>query len=112
MHAWILLYSDKDERHRGEYKKIPIRIEAFNELGKSIGIIFETVSPLETPLEMEELIDWFQNAFERKKVHPLLAIGLLPLFFSYSSFSGWEWASFPFDDDTFNDESWISLCAL
>lgn len=81
MHCWLLLYSDKDERHRGEYKKIPIRIEAFNELGQSVGILFETISPLETPIKMEELINWFTHAFEKRNLHPLIAIGLFIVIF-------------------------------
>lgn len=34
LHAELLQYTDKDERHRGEYKKLPIRIEAFDSFGK------------------------------------------------------------------------------
>jgi hypothetical protein len=68
LHLWILQYAEKDDRHRGEYKKIPIRIEAFDGVGKSVGIIFETVSPLETPIKMQELIEWTSHSFEAKTV--------------------------------------------
>ncbi len=81
LHTWLLQYSDKDERHRGEYKKIPIRIEAFNEHGKSVGIIFESISPLETPLKMEELISWTRKTLEEQTLHPLLIIGLFIVIF-------------------------------
>ena len=40
LHRWLLKYSDKDQRHRGEYKKLPNHVEAFDESGKSLGIIF------------------------------------------------------------------------
>jgi len=81
MHAWLLRFSDKDERHGGEFKKIPITIEAFDEKGKSVGVIFETVSPLETPMRMHELIDWTNDAIEKKSLHPLIVIGLFTVLF-------------------------------
>ena len=81
MHDWLLHYCDKDERHRGEYKKIPIRIEAFNDLGKSVGVIFESISPFETPIKMKELIIWTKNALEEKILHPLIVMGLFIVIF-------------------------------
>lgn len=81
IHTWLLLYSDKDDRHRGNYKKVPIRIEAFNVKGKSLGIIFETISPLETPIRMEELLFWTNRNLEEKILHPLIVIGLFVVIF-------------------------------
>ena len=81
MHTWLLQYSDKDERHHGDYKKIPIRIEAFDEQGKSVGVIFETISPMETPIKMHELIFWTNKALEEKILHPLIIIGLFIVIF-------------------------------
>lgn len=81
LHTWLLQYCDKDDRHRGEYKKIPITIEAFDSQGKSLGIIFETVSPLETPIKMEELIAWTNENFEKKIIHPLIITGIFVVLF-------------------------------
>jgi Fic family protein len=81
VHSWLLQYSEKDDRHKGEYKKIPIRIEAFDAQGKSIGIIFETTSPFETPIRMQELMTWASEAIEKKIVHPLITIGLFTVVF-------------------------------
>ena len=81
LHTWLLQHTDKDDRHRGEYKKIPIRIEAFDPTGKSIGIIFETTSPLETPIKMQELVTWTADAFEKRALHPLIVIGLFIVLF-------------------------------
>ncbi len=39
LHLWLLQYVDKNDRHRGEYKKIPIHIEAFNNEGKTLRVI-------------------------------------------------------------------------
>lgn len=71
LHAMLLKYSTKDARHRGEYKKFPNNVEAFDAEGKSLGIIFETTSPLETIREMEALISWTQRAFKEDIIHYL-----------------------------------------
>lgn len=81
LHTQLLQYTDKDERHRGEYKKIPIRIEAFDSQGKSIGIVFETTTPLETPIKMQALIQWSNDAFNEKALHPLIVIGIFVVLF-------------------------------
>jgi len=81
MHTMLLKYSDKDERHRGHYKKLPIRIEAFDSQGKSHGVIFETTSPLETPGQMEELLLWTKTNLEEKLLHPLVVIALFVVIF-------------------------------
>jgi Fic family protein len=81
LHIWLLQYTDKDERHRGEYKKIPIRIEAFDSSGQSMGIILETTPPLETGIKMRELVEWTTRAFEAKLLHPLIIIGIFVVLF-------------------------------
>lgn len=81
LHAWLMQFSEKDVRHRGEYKKIPIRIEAFDSSGRSAGVIFETTSPLETPFRMEELISWVNPVLDKKELHPLLVIGIFIVVF-------------------------------
>ena len=81
LHSWLLQYTDKDDRHRGEYKKIPIRIEAFNAEGNSIGIILDTTPPLETDIKMQELIIWTNEAFSKKNLHPLIIIGIFIVLF-------------------------------
>lgn len=81
MHIWLLQYSDKDTRHRGEYKKIPIQIEAFDFNGQSVGILFQTTSPMETPIKMRELVEWTNENLETKKLHPLIVIALFVVLF-------------------------------
>ena len=46
LHKDLLKFSSKDQRHRGEYKKFPNHVEAFDENKKSLGIIFETATAL------------------------------------------------------------------
>ncbi len=81
LHGWLLKFSDKDQRHRGEYKKLSNNIEAFDEKGKSLGILFETASPFETPLKMRELMDWTSSQLEQKTLHPLLILGIFVVVF-------------------------------
>ncbi len=81
LHSLLLKYSEKDERHRGEYKKIPNNIEAFDLTGKSLGVILETSSPFDTPREMYELIEWTQKGIQAKDLHPLIVIGIFVLNF-------------------------------
>lgn len=51
--TWLLQHANKDERRRGEYKKIPIQIKAFETLENSLGVLFETTSPLKTLCKMQ-----------------------------------------------------------
>jgi len=72
LHDELLQYSEKDSWHRGRYKKSPNQVEAFAPDGKSIGVIFETSSPFETPIRMGELVDWTRQVLTDKKLHPIL----------------------------------------
>lgn len=74
-HKEMLKYVEKDERHRGDYKKTENRVEMFDSEGKSIGIVFEPTPAYLTPKEMQELVDWTVSALKEKKYHPLLIVG-------------------------------------
>jgi len=81
LHRDLLIHSDKDKRHRGEYKTNPNHVSAFDADGKEIGIIFETASPFETPRLMTELVDWAQTALDENRLHPLLIIAIFTVAF-------------------------------
>ncbi len=81
LHRVLLQYSSKDERHRGEYKKLPNHVEAFDHNGKSLGVIFETASPFDTPMTMQSLIAWTNQSFDQKELHPLLIIAIFTVHF-------------------------------
>ena len=76
LHRDLLRFSTKDERHRGEYKKFPNNVEAFDKEGKSIGVVFKTSSPFDTPNQMQALISWTNQEWEKKEIHLLLIIGI------------------------------------
>jgi len=81
LHGITLKYSTKDSAHRGEYKTLPNNVEAFDADGKSIGIIFETASPFDTPRLMAELVSETIVALREKELHPLLVIGAFVIHF-------------------------------
>lgn len=74
-HKELLKYVDKDERHRGEYKKTENNVEMFDESGKSLGVVFKTTPAYLTPKQMQELVEWTAWALDESEYHPLLIIG-------------------------------------
>ena len=81
LHRDLLHYSEKDERHRGEYKTLRNDVGAFDADGKMIGIVFETATPFDTPRRMTELVTWLRDARELKRIHPLLMIAVFVVVF-------------------------------
>src|SRR6185503_16164989 len=39
LHGILLRFSDRDEHHRGNYKNVPNNVEAFDQRGRSVGVI-------------------------------------------------------------------------
>lgn len=76
LHQILLRHSEKDARHRGQYKTISNSVVAFDEDGKQIGIVFQTATPFDTPRLMTELIGWIEAEREAKRLHPLLLIAI------------------------------------
>lgn len=76
LHSVMLSFSAKDEYHRGQYKRTPNNVVAYDRQGKEIGVIFETASPFQTPLEMRRLVDWTTEALIDDVMHPLLVIAV------------------------------------
>jgi len=74
MHSELLKYADKDELHRGEYKKKENKVAMVMPNGDIGPIIFDTTDAYMTPSEMQELLDWTNFAFEEGKYHNLLII--------------------------------------
>ncbi len=81
LHKILLQNVSKDVRHCGEYKKISNAVAAFDEQGKTLGIVFDTATPFDTPRMMEELVNWVNKAFEEKFLHPLIIIGIFTVHF-------------------------------
>jgi Fic family protein len=75
LHRDMLKYSDKDERQRGAYKFGSNRVEARDQEGNVVGVIFDPTPPHLTPKEMQELVEWQRNADDENFKHPLVRIG-------------------------------------
>jgi Fic family protein len=80
-HAILLRHSDKDARHRGQYKTLNNHVEALDASGNSLGVIFRTATPFDTPREMQALVEWTRTTLEDRSLHPLLAIGIFNVVF-------------------------------
>lgn len=76
LHQILLQHSEKDARHRGNYKTNSNSVAAFDENGTQIGIVFETATPFDTPRLMTELVTWIKHERESGHLHPLLIIAL------------------------------------
>lgn len=74
-HKELLKYTDKDEQHRGEYKKTENKVAMVSPTGEPIEILFDATEAWATPKEMQELVEWTQQAFLEKEFHPLYIIG-------------------------------------
>mgnify|MGYP001587978532 FL=1 len=74
-HQELLKYVDKDEKHRGDYKKGENKVHVLDDTGKSVAILFDTVPAYLTPGQTRDLVEWTQKKLEENKYHPLLLIG-------------------------------------
>ncbi len=81
LHRDLLQYSYKDERHRGAYKTLSNNVEAFDAEGNSVGIVFETSTPFDTPARISELVEWLNKALEEEILHPLIITAIFIVVF-------------------------------
>lgn len=81
LHQILLRHSEKDARHRGQYKTNSNSVAAFDENGMQIGIVFDTATPFDTPRLMKELIGWVNQERESAQLHPLLVISVFTVVF-------------------------------
>lgn len=76
LHRDLLVHSEKDRWHRGNYKTSSNSVAAFDENGKQLGVVFETATPFDTPRLMAELVAWLDEELASRRLHPLLLIGI------------------------------------
>ncbi len=81
LHRDLLQFSDKDIRHRGEYKTLRNDVGAFDADGNMVGVVFETAPPFDTPRRMQELVSWFNEAKEIGRLHPLIITAIFVVVF-------------------------------
>jgi Fic family protein len=73
LHGILLKHTTKDERHRGEYKKISNDVIASHPDGRT-EVIFQTATPFDTPRLMTELVRDTNTALVDPDHHPLTVI--------------------------------------
>ena len=81
LHQILLRYSEKDTRHRGNYKTHSNSVAAFDENGTQIGIVFQTATPFDTPRLMTEMVAWVNQERKTGQLHPLLIIAIYSVVF-------------------------------
>lgn len=74
LHQDMLIFSERDVRHKGHYKFGSNRVEAKDATGNIVGVIFDPTPPYLVKKEMQELIDWYLWASATKAKHPLILI--------------------------------------
>lgn len=74
-HSELLKYSEKDTRHRGEYKFGSNRVEARDADGNIVGVLFDPTPPHLVGKEMSELLEIATDLLNKKEIHPLIIIG-------------------------------------
>ena len=76
LHQNLLRYSDKDARHRGQYKSLSNKVVANYPDGIQ-KVIFNTTEVHLVQKEMNDLINWTNNQFEKGEIHPLIIVANL-----------------------------------
>ena len=73
LHQMLLKHSDKDTRHRGNYKSLSNKVVA-NYPGGIQKVIFDTTDVHLVEYEMQRLINWTNEQFDKAEIHPLIII--------------------------------------
>jgi len=73
LHQILLRHSDKDTRHRGQYKSLSNKVVA-NYPGGVQKVIFNTTEVHLVDNEMNFLINWTNEKFDKEEIHPLIII--------------------------------------
>jgi Fic family protein len=74
LHKDMLQHSQKDFYHRGQYKSNSNRVEAKDQSGNIVGVIFDPTPPYLVKKEMQELVSWYHQATENQYRHQLILI--------------------------------------
>ena len=74
LHQQMLRHSEKDTRHKGIYKFGSNRVEARDQDGQLVGVVFDPTPPHLVSKEMRELIDWTVRELEDETFPKLLLV--------------------------------------
>lgn len=71
LHGILLKHSGKDQSHKGQYKTLSNQVVA-NYPDGTQRTIFRTTDPSMTSKEMEVLLGWANERFEKEDMHPVM----------------------------------------
>lgn len=72
-HEILLHFSKKDKLHKGKYKTKENLVVAVNKHGEQV-IIFKPTEVWLVKKEMDDILHWYNDAINKKSLHPLLII--------------------------------------
>ena len=72
-HSMLLKYSDKDQLLKGNYKRSPNKVVAFDSSGKKT-VLFNPTEPYLTSSEMRELVEWTKRELKEDNFHPVMVV--------------------------------------
>lgn len=61
------------------YREIPLHLEAFDDEGRALGRVFQTLPPRLLPEKVDDLVTWLELELRTRERHPLLVIGTFML---------------------------------
>lgn len=73
LHNYLLKYSDKDEKHKGDYKHFTNKVVATYPDGQQ-RTIFNTTEPHLVDKQMDELVEWTNQELANQDFHSLFVI--------------------------------------
>ncbi len=71
LHGILLKHSEKDQAHRGKYKKSSNKVVA-NYPDGTQQVLFDPTPPHLTQPEMQQLLEWLDQRLEKRDMHPLV----------------------------------------
>ncbi len=74
LHNTLMKHSEKDQKHRGDFKKFTNKVVA-NYPDGTVRTIFNTTEPFFVEKEMGELVQWTNAELANKDFHSLFCIG-------------------------------------
>jgi Fic family protein len=76
LHRQLLRHTPKDDRHRGQYKSLDNKVQAIDERGQVVDVLFDTTPAYLTAKQMAELVDWTNRALAEGRHHVLAIIAV------------------------------------
>ena len=75
LHGAVTWYTDTSGSERWEYRKVSLRVQAYDASGRSAGTLFRASPPARIRAQMEELVRWGSRYLDSDTFHPLLVAG-------------------------------------